>query len=346
MQPWGAVTNGQIDNSQRNIFAGLKPLGGLGQGDIPKVTTPLLAGSEKDVGNLPIAHDRVVPEMYMKQLGSSPNGEPRIRLPTFNGRGDWQSFWTQFSFIARQYRWSEEKQLAILISCLEDTAIQFVSRLPVYKSINLNLLAESLAERFGDQMLPETYRATLDNTKRRQKESLQEYAARVEDLMRKAYPGLETTPLYTSMTIDHIIKGIPDATLVYDIRTKKPTSVKETLDMIAWHECCRSDVPRANIRQISNERGVSENKSDGAKYITEKQLEQFKHDLHLSLLKEIRELLNKPKSVGQFECFFCHELGHMIRERPHRLALEKNKTVKPKGNEQSNLRTNGYSSKN
>ena len=130
--------------------------------------------------------------------------------------------------------------------------MDYVARLPVSVCSNLDSLASALASRFGDHVLPETYRATLQNLKKRPKE-LHQYAAGVKALMGKAYPGLEGTQLFVDLTIEHVVNGIAETDLAYDVLTKKPRTVEEALDMIAWHECCKGSSGRkASLRQVAS----------------------------------------------------------------------------------------------
>ena len=105
--------------------------------------------------------------------------EPKPRLPTFNGKQDWDAFYVQFEFLASQFGWDANKKLSYLMAGLQDGALEYVSKLPANTRMNLQDLTESLKRRFGDSVLPETHRAALDLVKKEPKENLREYAARV-----------------------------------------------------------------------------------------------------------------------------------------------------------------------
>ena len=68
-----------------------------------------------------------MPEWFMQ-----PGGEPRLRLPTYDGKGDWRSFWIKFSLLTHKYGWDEQTELSQLVSCLQDDAMFFVSRLATH----------------------------------------------------------------------------------------------------------------------------------------------------------------------------------------------------------------------
>ena len=88
------------------------------------------------------------------------------------------------------------------MSSLRETAIQYVARLPPAIRNSFDSLVESLRTQFRDHVLPETHRALLNNFRKNPRESLHEFAARVSELVSKAYPGLDGSQLHTNLTIE------------------------------------------------------------------------------------------------------------------------------------------------
>lgn len=74
---------------------------------------------------------------------------------------------------------------------------------------------------FRQCLLAETHEANLFNLKKQSKKSLQQYRARVNNLMSRAYPGLEGTEHLERISNEHLRKGLPDQTLSYEILTMK-----------------------------------------------------------------------------------------------------------------------------
>ena len=65
-------------------------------------------------------------------------------------------------------------------------------------------------------------------------------------MLAKAYPGLEgNTDLYEEMAVEQLIRGLNDPSLIYDVRTKRPKTVQEAIDMVQWHESCKLEQQRA-----------------------------------------------------------------------------------------------------
>lgn len=249
---------------------------------------------------------QLVPSM-MSRASSRTLDEPRVHLPVFDGKGNWKSFWVKFEFLAGPYGWDVDKKLCQLISCLQEGAMEYVARLPLHVRNDLYRLIAALEQRYGDQSLPETYRASLMTLRKKPQETLQEYAARVERLVSMSYPGLEGTPLYTSIAIEHIVGGLADPNLSYDVLTKKPTTINETLGMISWHECCKGANKRkitSAIRPVGESRPTNNDvierdvrRAGGQRYVTEERLNEFGRDLKESMTHVVKETVKAQMQV-------------------------------------------------
>ena len=176
--------------------------------------------------------------------------EPKFRLPYYNGKGDFPSFWNIFQLGVKKFKWDNDRQVEQLLCCLKDDALAYVTRLPSKIQGSISQLHEALERRYGDHLLPEQYRENLNQVKQQYKESLSEYASRVTDLVHKAYPDLNPPELVTTLIVENLLRGLSDQTLAYEVRTKSPKSVDEALRLITWHDCCKSGIKKnANIRQ-------------------------------------------------------------------------------------------------
>ena len=124
------------------------------------------------------------------------------------------------------------------------------------------------------------------------------------DVVSKAYPGLEGTKLHTDLIIEHIICGLPDQNLIYDVLSKQPTTVEGALRMISWHECCKSmKGHRPAIHKVENNGEWGQNKSTkNDDYITEGKLLQFGKELHNNLFKIIKEKFTMQKQFSVPKC--------------------------------------------
>ena len=264
-------------------------------------TRPLLTRSTSSIqpdvsGDAPGSRHLMTDVTSRQTLVGTPliSSEPKLRIPTYDGKQDFESFWVQFKFISNQFHWDEEKTLMHLVSSLRDAALTYVSRLPIRSQCDQTEMVASLKRRFGDNVLPETHRASLENMKKDSRESLPEYATRVREIMSKAYPGLEGTELYTKLLIEHVVKGLPDASIVYDVLTKKPQTLETALDLIEWHECCKTMKKKStNVRRLTDEREfevrhVGNNESGNP--VTEERLNLICADLKSELAEHFMRL--------------------------------------------------------
>ena len=235
-------------------------------------------------------------------LGDAARGEPRMRLPEYDGKGDWKGFHMQFWLLSSQYQWPTGEQGKRLIACLRGDALQYAARLPQSVLSDVSTLLQALHQRFGDPMLPETYRASLLNLKKGPKETLREYEARVHQLMIKAYPGLEGAEFFETLAIEHLCNGLPDPNMAFDILVKKPRTIQQALDMIEWYECCRQTSRRRGpvLRQVSpsvpgNDRetagGAVRHIGPNRQWVTEERLQQFGQELQDGLTKSLSKTM-------------------------------------------------------
>ena len=138
------------------------------------------------------------------------------------------------------FNWDSDKQVEHIMCSLKDEALTFVTKLPKHTQGSIQTLYSALNQRFGDYLLPEQYSENLNQVRKLQKETLVEYASRVEEFVNKAYPQLNPPELVSTLTIENILRGLPDQTLLYEVRTKCLKTIDETLRLVTWHECCKN----------------------------------------------------------------------------------------------------------
>ena len=161
-----------------------------------------------------------------------------------------------------------------------------------------------MEQRFGQCLLAETHRANLNNMKKQSREIIQQYSVRVSQLMTRAYPGIQGTGIFEHLAIEHLLKGLPDQRMAYEILTKKPRTLSQTVDMITWHEACRQQtVKNSGVRKIEEYDYSSEYDSDdselytynlrkvnGMKIVTEERVNQLWFDMKKYLTEQIENM--------------------------------------------------------
>ena len=230
------------------------------------------------------------------------NHDFRPRPPTFDGKPDsWEPFLMQMRLMSQSYGWPDRKFREQLMFALRGEALLFASNLPHVTVENTESLLQAIGQRFGQCLLAETHRANLYNLKKQSKESLQQYSARVSSLMSRAYPGMQGTAIFDNLAIEHLLRGLPDQKLAYEIFTKKPKNLSDAVDMITWHKACQQYTTKkidgenlSSISRICSIRYVSGNAHDEAKF---DKWDQITNDHH----RERR-------------CYNCRERGHEATE--------------------------------
>ena len=252
--------------------------------------------------------------------------EPKVSLPLFNGKGEWKTFWLQFERLGHKLQWTDEECLDRLVTCLRDDALEHYASQPVGVRDNLQATICSFECRFTDRGLPETYRATPQFLKKRAKESLEEFAARVRTVQRTS-PSIVEIQLREDLMMEHLVEGLSGQNLVKDVLTKKPGTVEDAPDLIQRHESCKAaQFLRAGIRQAcweddDEDEDVPVQRFSTTMPVTEERLNQFGREIKDDILKTIREesLLNhRPRRDNRWkrraECYICHQIGHIARD--------------------------------
>ncbi|VDI29926.1 Hypothetical predicted protein [Mytilus galloprovincialis] len=273
--------------------------------------------------------------------------EPKFRIPYFNGKSKFEGFWTVFELGTKKFQWNSQAKLENLWCSLKDDALDFACKLSPDVQNNISQFRDALQRRYGDNRLPEQYREDLANIKKHFKETLPEYAARVENLVCRGYPHLKEINLLNTLKVENFLKGLPDQSIAYEVKIRKPQSIDDAIEWFNWHECCKGNIfkKRAEVRQIETEEQydhtefIEENeirKVGNTRFVTEerldKKLEIFSREIKTefsaienNLKGEISKLstsLNKNQSYkrkfDETVCFSCQKKGHISKYCPNK----------------------------
>jgi hypothetical protein len=170
-----------------------------------------------------------------------------------------------------------------------------------------------------------------------------------------------------TLTIEHILRGLPDQTLAYEVRTKSPKTIDETIRLVTWHECCKNGSKRqVKIRYVEEpDMEVLESEPDVRKvsnsqrFVTEAKMAEMNKQIVQNLTGEINKLSatlqrklessanksrynkeSKRSNYSEVTCYNCQEKGHISKWCPN-----KDKSVSTDSNRNSRGAQNGTTEK-
>ena len=192
-----------------------------------------------------------------------------------------------------------------------------------------------MKQRFGDHTLPETYRLQLKSMHQKSDESVQEFSSRISTIMNKAYPGLKDEQLKAELAIEHLLNGLNDQNVAYEVAIKRPKTVQNAVDMITWHECCKIAMDRnPTVRMASQDNGHDDRENRQVDEIAVQRVNQYKNGTNdklgqvLQSLQEVLKVLGKLNTndgnCNQIQnggprkviCYGCNGEGHIRKNCP------------------------------
>lgn len=278
---------------------------------------------------------------------------PSRKLPKFDGKPDsvvdWTAFIVQFERLALRHNWDVVECLDNLIDCLRDHALLFYSRLPVHVRDDYRELRDRLAARFSTMDDAPAARRKLQEAKQLPEEPLEEYAARVQQLVNIGYPETALVTIQ-ALTVDAFLKGCRDKNTAFLTLNSNPATIDEALrrmiststnhkvmfgtssvskirQVVRFEESQDPPHPAVRAVQIGDEQWNSVGKRCST---IEGDVADLKQDMKQmkSSLVELTKMLQRrsdaarrsrsPSPKGGDRCFNCQEIGHFSRECPRK----------------------------
>lgn len=114
----------------------------------------------------------------------------KVSTPTFDGQMSWTIYKKQFEVAANSNGWDDKAKAAGLILALRGPALAILQTIPPSMQEDYYTIINALELRFGDQHLTEVYFTQLKARVQKSGESLQEFEAEIERLVRLAYGNI------------------------------------------------------------------------------------------------------------------------------------------------------------
>ncbi|CAC5403297.1 unnamed protein product [Mytilus coruscus] len=157
-------------------------------------------------------------------------------------------------------------------------------------------LCAAMSNRFGDHGYPETYRQELQTLRKQGRESIHEYASRVEMLVRKSFPTIDAAT-HSTWSVEYMLRGLTDQSIAIELLTKRITIMTEAIHQVTLYETYKRGTRDRNIRQLTTqdtdsdefEDDVEIRKVGGKIYVTEERLTQFERGMKDSITQSINQ---------------------------------------------------------
>ncbi|OWF53581.1 hypothetical protein KP79_PYT00436 [Mizuhopecten yessoensis] len=111
-------------------------------------------------------------------------------MPTYSGKERWEPFALKFTIIIKDKRWSDRKIKQRFFDCLVGDALEYADKLP--RTLGFAKLKKKMKERFSDKDVPAVARRELNFTKQEEKESLAEFAQRIQTITGDGFAHVDT----------------------------------------------------------------------------------------------------------------------------------------------------------
>ena len=245
---------------------------------------------------------------------SQPHKRPVVS-EKFHGNTSWTDYYLHFEMCADLNGWGREEMAKHLAVSLRGNAQRILKNHLPQERTNYDSLVKKLEERFGTEGQFEMFKAKLLSTKKTQKETYQELAENIGDLVQKAYPSA-SADMIQSLTLDRFVEAITDHEVKIHVKTAKVKDVCEAavrackIDAIYAAEGMQTKPKRIvqsiNVSESSSENQEQVRKSKNAKSKTQSEENQVSQpqtannnlDTSLTALtKKIDEMNNRMKTL-------------------------------------------------
>ena len=162
-----------------------------------------------------------------------------LQLPeslTYDGIGNWRAFYAKFANFASHCGWSPEERKLQLCLCLEGRAADFYCSLMDHEPyLEFADIIQRLRKRFDYRDLPETSQLEFASARQTSKETVKDWANRVEDLAMLAFPELPSGYVQ-QQEVMRFCAGALDQEAGFHVLNRRPPCIGDALEMVQRYQ--------------------------------------------------------------------------------------------------------------
>ncbi|KAH7977000.1 hypothetical protein HPB52_022810 [Rhipicephalus sanguineus] len=208
--------------------------------------------------------------------------------PTFDGTTSWAAFLVQFESVATLNGWTVQDKAQVLVLQLRHDAAEYFEYIPRAIRSNYEALVSALESRYGDRHLVQLYLTQLKRV-RQGRRDLQELAAHVNSLSRKAFSGCPTATM-DLIAANAFVDAINNRNAQRFVRLARPIDVPSALAVALEAEIQE----RSQAAEDPYRRPTYTDVPSGARNSPAR--------------------LHEPTAM--FRCYHCNDVGHFARNCP------------------------------
>ncbi|KAH7976694.1 hypothetical protein HPB52_018308 [Rhipicephalus sanguineus] len=208
--------------------------------------------------------------------------------PTFDGTTSWAAFLVQFESVATLNGWTVQDKAQVLVLQLRHAAAEYLEYIPQAIRSNYEALVSALESRYGDRHLLQLYLTQLKHV-RQGRRDLQELAAHVDSLARKAFSGCPTATM-DLIAANAFVDAINNRNVQRFVRLARPIDVPSALAVALEAEIQE----RSQAAEDPYRRPTYTDVPSGARNSPAR--------------------LHEPTAM--FRCYHCNDVGHFARNCP------------------------------
>ena len=165
------------------------------------------------------------------------NSNFRMRIPAFNGHGNWSTFIKQFEALAVGCKWSPDDTLVHLWSSLSGQAADFAFALKPEIFENYEALVFALDCRFREFQTRETSQRLFHSRMLNTGEAVRKYAADLKFLIHRAYPQGLSDQVREDMLMKQFFDGLNDESARYRVKClQRPRCLDDAVDLLLEYQ--------------------------------------------------------------------------------------------------------------